>query len=102
MYERIKELCKLNNVSINELEKKLGISKGSLCKIDSTDPGLSRIIAIAEYFSVNINYLVYGEKYDKPDPDEYDENIAEIAEYYTKFNKEQKNAILNLMRTFAL
>ena len=62
MYERIKELCKIKDVSVNELEKKLGISKGSLCKIDSTDPGLSRIVAIAEYFGVDINYLVYGKK----------------------------------------
>lgn len=102
MYETIKDLCKRNGTSINELEKTLGFSRGSLCKIDTTSPSLSKIVSISEYFNVNINYIVYGENFERPDEDEYDEEIIEMAEYFMKYNKEQKKALLNLMRSFAL
>ena len=36
IYERIKDLAK-GKISINKLEKELGISRGSLCKIDKNN-----------------------------------------------------------------
>ena len=38
IYERIKALCRENKISVNELEKRLDIAKGSLCKIDKHKP----------------------------------------------------------------
>ena len=62
MYERIKELCKLKGTNINALEKELGFSKGSLCKIDKNKPSGEKLQKIADYFETTINYLTTGEE----------------------------------------
>ena len=48
IYERIKDLAK-GKISINKLEKELGISRGSLCKIDKNKPTSEKLQKIADY-----------------------------------------------------
>lgn len=50
--EILKELCKAKGISINKLEQELGISQGSLGKIDNNVPKADRLYAIAQYFNV--------------------------------------------------
>ena len=57
MYQRIKELAKKAGVSINQLEKELGIAKGYLSKIDTLKPSNERLTSIANYFGVSLEYL---------------------------------------------
>lgn len=57
MYERIKELCRLKNTSVNKLEQALGFAKGSLCRIDINKPSVEKLLKIAKYFNVGIEYL---------------------------------------------
>lgn len=61
MYERIKELCKLKGTNINALEKELGFSKGSLCKIDKNKPSGEKLQKLADYFETSIEFLKTGE-----------------------------------------
>ncbi len=61
IYERIKHLAN-GNISINQLEKKLGISSGSLCKIDKNKPSSEKLQKIADYFGVSLDYLMTGEE----------------------------------------
>lgn len=60
IYNRIKEECKKNGVSINTLEKELGFAKGSLCKIDNHTPSAKKIQLIADYLKVDADYLMEG------------------------------------------
>lgn len=62
IYERIKELCRKNGISISFLEKELGIAKGSLCKIDKHNPTSEKLQSISNYFDVDTDYLLNGEK----------------------------------------
>lgn len=57
MYEKIKELCKENHISVNALEQELGFAKGSLCKIDKNKPSSEKLQKLADYFGVQLEYL---------------------------------------------
>lgn len=57
MYERIKELCKQNKITITALERELGFAKGSICKMDSHKPSYGRIKKIADRFNVAVEYI---------------------------------------------
>lgn len=60
IYERIKDLAK-GKISINKLEKELGISRGSLCKIDKNKPTSEKLQKIADFFDVSTDYLLTGQ-----------------------------------------
>lgn len=60
IYERIKDLAK-GKISINNLEKELGISRGSLCKIDKNKPTSEKLQKIADFFDVSTDYLLTGQ-----------------------------------------
>lgn len=62
MYETIKKLSKKSGISINKLELELGFSKGSLCRIDVNKPSADKLQKIADYFGVNLDYLMTGKK----------------------------------------
>lgn len=63
IYEKIKALCKERGVAVTGLEKELGISRGSLCKIDKNKPSAEKIQKIADYFSVDVNWLNGSSEY---------------------------------------
>ena len=58
MYERIKELCKKNKLTITALERELGFAKGSICKMETHKPSYERLDKIASRFNVSIEYLL--------------------------------------------
>lgn len=60
MKERIKELCKRNDISMNALEKKLGFGAGYISKLKNSNPNMKKISAIADYFNVSVDYILYG------------------------------------------
>lgn len=57
IYSKIRELCKINEISINKLEAELQFARGSLCKIDKNKPSSERLQKIAEYLNVSADYL---------------------------------------------
>ena len=63
IYETIKALSKEKGLSINQLEKTLGLSKGSLCRIDTNRPSIDRLQRIADFFDVSLDYLMTGKEH---------------------------------------
>ena len=57
MYSKIKELCRLNNISVNQLETELEFSRGSIYKWDVNIPSIEKVKTVADYFGVTIDYL---------------------------------------------
>lgn len=95
--DNIKKICReKKNISITVLEQELGYSNGSLAK--AKDIPSSRILEISKHLGVSMEYLMLGET---PDG-EYTEEDFELLELFSNFKKEQKTAILNMMRSFAL
>lgn len=64
MKERIKELCRQHNVSMNKLEEILGFGKGYISKLGESTPNTAKIKKIADFFHVSVDYLVTGEDKD--------------------------------------
>lgn len=61
LLERIKSLCRSKkNISITTLEQTLGYSNGSLAK--AKDIPSSRVMEIADYLEVSVDYLMTGEE----------------------------------------
>lgn len=59
LYQRIKELCEEKGTTINKLENELGIGISSIQKWKNTySPSMDKIIKIANYFNVSVDYLL--------------------------------------------
>lgn len=61
IYERIRNLCKVNGITVTGLEKSLGFARGSLSKIDTNRPSFERISKLADSLGVTTDYLMTGE-----------------------------------------
>lgn len=99
--ERLKCICKERKIPISKLEKECGFSNGYIGQLRKGSMPDDRLRIVADYLGISAEELSTGEKPEIPVIDWTPEHL-EIMELYEKFNKEQKSAILNLMRTFAL
>lgn len=57
---RLNQLCKEKKVTISEVEKSLNLSNGSLRK--DGDIKSERLLALADYFNVSMEYLMGRDK----------------------------------------
>ena len=108
-YEKIKELCKDRGINVSKLERDLGFSRGSLCKIDKNKPSIDRLGKIASYFDVPVEYFSdvqnSGQKLEYYDPEilEMTQAINEnpdlrvLMQTAMKMNKESLPALSNLL-----
>lgn len=58
MYNKIKTLCKKNNVSITRVEKETGLSNGAIGKWKDSIPTVDKLKKVADYFGVTIDELL--------------------------------------------
>lgn len=57
-FERLKELCKKQGISINSLEEKLGFGKNVLYSWKKNIPTGANLAKVADYFGVTTDYLL--------------------------------------------
>ena len=56
---RVEELCKRRGITVNKLEKDIPIlGQGSIKGWDKHMPSIDRVVAVADYFGVTVDYLV--------------------------------------------
>ena len=66
--ERVKNLCKERGIPVSRLEKELGFANGYINQLRKGVFPSNRLVEIAEYFGVSVDYLVSGtEDKDKRD-----------------------------------
>ena len=60
IYKTIETLCAKKGCTINDIMQSTGLKKSFIygLKTGENDPSISKIIAIADYFNVSIDYLV--------------------------------------------
>lgn len=58
LYEKIKELAAQKNISIRQLEEKLGFANATLRRWNKNKPSVDKIQAVAKYFNVSVDYLL--------------------------------------------
>ena len=57
IYERIKDIASQKNISIAALEKKAGLSNGTIGKWRSSAPNVDSLIKVAKALNVSLNTL---------------------------------------------
>lgn len=60
--ERIKNLCNTENITIKELERIIQISNGSIRHWNEKTPSVERVLLVADYFNVSLDWLVTGKE----------------------------------------
>ena len=61
-YETLKSLALKNKKSFNQIEKDLGYGKNTLYNYKKQNPTQERLLEIAEYFGVTVDYLLGREE----------------------------------------
>lgn len=61
MVERIRSLCRSRNINFSRLEKELGFANGSLKKSKEDKISAERVMKIANYFHVTMEYVLCGD-----------------------------------------
>ena len=64
--ERIVELCQKKGISQSQLERDLGIAKGSVTKWKTKEPRPSTLRKVADYLNVSVTYLMNSEEAEQP------------------------------------
>ena len=55
---KIKDLANEKGVSLSELERSIGISNGSISKLEKSSPKADTLQKVADYFKVSVDYLL--------------------------------------------
>ena len=101
MYSNFEELLKTKEMTAADITRLTGISSTvfSEWKKGKSVPKADKLILIAKALGTTVEYLMTGEK---PEIPGFEPEHLELIELYSKLNEEQKSAILNMMRSFAL
>lgn len=57
-YDVVKKLCEERRMSLNDLERELGIGKNSLYGLKRSQPSAERLNQFADYFNVSVDFLL--------------------------------------------
>lgn len=87
--ERIKSLCITENITIKELERIIQISNGSIRHWNEKTPSVERVLLVANYFKVSLDWLVTGKESGNLTPEE-----QQLIDYYRKADDRGKRSIL--------
>jgi len=68
LVERIRELCIGQSITLAELERRTGISNGTIAKWEKSEPRIGSVLKVADYFGVSIDWLL-GRETKKPIPE---------------------------------
>lgn len=101
MYERYCILRDLKGFTDAEISRICDFSKSTLSdwKSGKGTPKTDKLILIARCLGTTVEYLMTGEK---PEIPGFEPEHLELIELYSKLKEEQKSAVLNLLRSFAL
>lgn len=67
VYERVLNLANTKGISIRGLNAALNFGEGTISKWSRSVPASDKLLKVAEYFGVTVDYLLTGETKEKPD-----------------------------------
>lgn len=85
-YQRILDLCEQRGVKVTNVEKELGLSKGSLKKVEKNTPNAEKIYILAKYFGVPMEAFFEEEP---PAISKYEEDIGNAVEYCHRYENDE-------------
>lgn len=96
--QNIKRLRKNNSMTQGELAKRLNISNKTVCswEVDRTEPSMGMVEKMSKIFCCTKAEIISG----SAEVPEYDPIMAEAVLLLGRISKEQKLAVLSLLRSF--
>lgn len=88
-YEHLTELVNKSGKSMNQIERELNFPRNTLAGFKYSNPSVSRLNTIAEYFGVTTDYLL-GKEPQNPE-------FSVIQRRAKKLTPEQQRELINLM-----
>lgn len=58
IYESVKKLCDKRNISVSNLEKRVGLGNGTIQKWRTCNPTVKTLEKVAEELGVTVGYLI--------------------------------------------
>lgn len=86
LYDRVKQLCNSEGITITELERTLKFGNGTIHNWDKSEPSIGKASTVAKHFKIDLETLV--SRSDIPSKESRD--MAVRLDCYTE---EQKNLI---------
>jgi Predicted transcriptional regulator len=101
-FDTIKSLCKSKGISVPRLEKILDFSPNSLYSWKKATPTIEKLVSIANYFEVSLEYLLGLNEVDSPENSFSYENLVQrdISYQNIRLSEEEKELLLSV--SFAL
>jgi len=98
----LKSLRKMNNLTLEDVGKKLGISKATAQRYESgaIDIPYDRVLQLAEIYHVEPNYLFpdYSSKKDESDAENEVQKALELYNLYKNANPQVQSAVEILLK----
>lgn len=101
MVSEIRELCKENRISLMELNNRIGWKRGTIDRWDKNKPSIDKVIPVADFFDVSIDYLC-GRTNEKKPADKVNELSDDeklIIELFRKAPRAKKDFVKSLIIT---
>lgn len=104
MYEIFAKLLKEKGVTPYQVFKATGVAQSSLSdwKHGKSKPKYEKLLKIADYFGVTVDYLLTGEEMQKNKPvaisDELTQDEFEMLEIFRSATPEKKKAMMSLLK----
>ena len=100
----LKSLRELNDVTQEELEAYLKVSRPTIAGYETKDrqPDFEKLIKIAEYFNVSIDYLITGLNLPENQPVKESTLDQEVMISYKKLSLSSKQDVLKYIRLLEL
>lgn len=95
MVDRIIQLIKQKNLSINAVEKQLGFGNGAIKRFATSSPSVDKIIALSNFLNVSVGYIITGEDTSLNDDEQ------ELVSYYKKLPEREKIKLLSRAETLS-
>lgn len=94
IYERIEDLVKRNGMVMFDISKKLGISTGNISdwKSGKSVPGCEKLIMIADFFNVPVDYILARDKFVL---DANDKEVKELYEIFKDLDREGRIGVMS-------
>lgn len=61
LYDNVKKICLEKEISVGQVEKKCGLSNGSISKWNENEPGIRKVQKVANYLGIPIEDLLESE-----------------------------------------
>ena len=101
MYEIYQKLLDERKLKNSDIARATGLSNAILSdwKRGKTTPKSDSMIKIADFLNVSVDYLMTGED-NRVDAPVFEPEHIELISLYSQLEKEQKEAVFNLLRSF--